>query len=176
MSCKSKIVIRSGGQIDTGRKKFIVEPSGNYVHVDDIANTQINIPQSENFITLKDIATIKRDFIDPPDKLAYFNGKPAIFFATAMLPDSNILEYAPRFMAKLDEVIQTLPIGYQLDVATYQAEQVEKTVRGVSINVLQTLAIVLVVVVIFLGVRTGLIVGAIVPFVMLSDFIYYAVC
>ncbi|WP_448568026.1 efflux RND transporter permease subunit [Thalassotalea ganghwensis] len=161
-------VIRSGGQIDTGAKKFIVEPSGNYVHVDDIANTQINIPQSENFITLTDIATIKRDFIDPPDKLAYFNGKPAIFFATSMLPDSNILEYAPRFMKTLDEVIQTLPIGYQLDVATYQAEQVEKTVRGVSINVLQTLAIVLVVVVIFLGMRTGLIVGAIVPFVMLA--------
>ena len=161
-------IIRSGGEIDTGAKSFIVEPSGNFNNVSDIANTYINIPNTEDFIALKDVVTIKRDYIDPPNKIAYFNGKPAIFFAISMLPQYNILKYAPRVKTKFEEIIQTLPIGYQLDIATYQAEQVEKTVQGVSINVLQTLAIVLVVVVLFLGVRTGLIVGAIVPFVMLA--------
>ncbi len=161
-------IIRSGGQIDTGPANFIVEPSGNFASVQDIADTYINIPNSEDFIALKDIVTLRRDFIDPPDKLAYFNGEPAIFFATSMLEQYNILEYAPRVLSKLEEIEATLPIGYNINIATYQAEQVEKTVRGVSINVLQTLAIVLVVVVIFLGLRTGLIVGAIVPFVMLT--------
>ncbi|GAA6203691.1 efflux RND transporter permease subunit [Thalassotalea sp. SU-HH00458] len=161
-------IIRSGGEIDTGAKSFIVEPSGNFNSVSDIANTYINIPNTEDFIALKDVVTIKRDYIDPPNKIAYFNGKPAIFFAISMLPQYNILKYAPRVKTKFEEIIQSLPIGYQLDIATYQAEQVEKTVQGVSINVLQTLAIVLVVVVLFLGVRTGLIVGAIVPFVMLA--------
>tara|TARA_R110001592_G_scaffold166148_2_gene401029 strand:+ start:87 stop:3131 length:3045 start_codon:yes stop_codon:yes gene_type:complete len=161
-------IIRSGGEVDTGAKSFIVEPSGNFGSVADIANTYINIPNTEDFIALKDVVSIKRDYIDPPDKLAYFNGKPAIFFAISMLPQYNILKYAPRVKTKFEQIINSLPIGYQLDIATYQADQVEKTVRGVSVNVLQTLAIVLVVVVLFLGVRTGLIVGAIVPFVMLS--------
>lgn len=161
-------IIRSGGEVDTGAKSFIVEPSGNFDSVEDIADTYINIPNSEDFIALKDVLNIKRGYIDPPDKLAYFNGKPAIFFAVSMLPQYNIIKYAPRVKTKLNEIITSLPIGYQLDIATYQADQVEKTVRGVSINVLQTLTIVLVVVVLFLGVRTGLIVGAIVPFVMLA--------
>tara|TARA_R110001583_G_scaffold39890_1_gene127804 strand:+ start:27719 stop:30763 length:3045 start_codon:yes stop_codon:yes gene_type:complete len=161
-------IIRSGGEVDTGAKSFIVEPSGNFGSVPDIANTYINIPNTEDFIVLKDVVSIKRDYIDPPDKLAYFNGKPAIFFAISMLPQYNILKYAPRVKTKFEQIINSLPIGYQLDIATYQADQVEKTVHGVSVNVLQTLAIVLVVVVLFLGVRTGLIVGAIVPFVMLS--------
>ncbi|MDG1750330.1 MAG: efflux RND transporter permease subunit [Thalassotalea sp.] len=161
-------IIRSGGEIDTGAKSFIVEPSGNFNNVADIANTYINIPNTEDFIALKDVVTIKRDYIDPPNKIAYFNGKPAIFFAISMLPQYNILKYAPRVKSKFEEITNSLPIGYQLDIATYQADQVEKTVQGVSINVLQTLAIVLVVVVLFLGVRTGLIVGAIVPFVMLA--------
>lgn len=160
-------IISSGGRVDTGARSFIVEPTGNFNSVPDIANTYINIPNSENFIALKDIVTIKRDYIDPPDKLAYFNGQPAIFFSTAMLPEYNILEYAPRIKEKIAEIEATLPIGYTLNIATYQAEQVEKTVQGVSINVMQTLAIVLIVVVLFLGLRTGLIVGAIVPFVML---------
>ncbi len=162
-------IVRSGGRVDTGARSFIVEPSGNFNSIEDIANTFINIPNSDDFIALKDIVLIRKGYIDPPDKLAYFNGQPAIFFATAMLPEYNILEFAPRFTAKIDDITATLPIGYQLNIATYQAEQVEKTVRGVSINVLQTLAIVLVVVVLFLGMRTGLIVGAIVPFVMLTS-------
>lgn len=161
-------IIRSGGEIDTGAKSFIVEPSGNFNNVSDIENTYINIPNSEDFIALKDVVTVKRDYIDPPNKIAYFNGEPAIFFAISMLPQYNILKYAPRVKTKFEEITNSLPIGYQLDIATYQADQVEKTVQGVSINVLQTLAIVLVVVVLFLGVRTGLIVGAIVPFVMLA--------
>ena len=161
-------IIRSGGEIDTGAKSFIIEPSGNFNNVTDIANTYINIPNTEDFIALKDVVSIKRGYVDPPNKIAYFNGKPAIFFAISMLPQYNILKYAPRVKSKFEEITDSLPIGYQLDIATYQADQVEKIVQGVSINVLQTLAIVLVVVVLFLGLRTGLIVGAIVPFVMLA--------
>lgn len=161
-------IIRSGGQVDIGATSFIVEPSGNFNSIDDIADTFINIPNSEDFIALKDIVKVRHGYIDPPNKLAYFNGKPALFFTTAMLENHNILEYAPRMMKQVEQIITTLPIGYQLDIATYQAEQVDKTVKGVSINVLQTLTIVLVVVILFLGVRMGLIVGAIVPAVMLT--------
>jgi len=164
---QSQNIISSGGEVDTGNKSFIIEPSGNFSSVPEIADTYISIPGTEDFIALKDIVSLKRDYVDPPDKLAYFNGEPAIFFAIAMLPESNILEYAPRVLAKIKQIEGTLPLGYQLNIATYQASQVEKTVKGVSINVLQTLAIVLVVVILFLGIRTGLIVGAIVPFVML---------
>ncbi|GGO71599.1 efflux RND transporter permease subunit [Bowmanella pacifica] len=160
-------IISPGGQVDTGRSSFVIEPSGNFRSLTDIANTHLSIPGTEDYIALTDIVEIQRGFIDPPDKLAYFNGTPAIFFAISMLPGYNILDYAPKMLTRIQALEASLPIGYQLDIATYQAEQVEKTVRGVSVNVLQTLAIVLVVVVLFLGVRTGLIVGTIVPFVML---------
>ena len=73
-------IVRSGGQIDTGALSFIVEPSGNFTSVDDIANTYINIPNSEDFIALKDVVTIRRDFIDPPKKLAYFQRKASNIF------------------------------------------------------------------------------------------------
>lgn len=161
-------IISSGGQIDTGKKSFIIEPTGNFDSLEELANTYIRLADRNDYIALKDIVTINRDYIDPPDKLAYINGEQAIMFAIAMLPEYNILEYAPRIMAKVNEIQNSLPIGYQIEIATYQAEQVEQTVRGVSVNVLQTLAIVLVVVVLFLGIRTGLVVGTIVPFVMLA--------
>ena len=161
-------IVRSGGEINTGAISFIVEPSGNFNNLADIGDTYISIPNTEDFIALKDVVTLRRDFIDPPDKTAYLNGQSAIFFAISMLPENNLLEYAPRVLNKINEIESSLPIGYNLEIATYQADQVAKTINGVSVNVLQTLAIVLVVVILFLGLRTGLIVGAIVPFVMLT--------
>lgn len=165
---KKQNIVSSGGQVNTGALSFIVEPSGNFNSLTDIGNTYINIPNSQDFIALRDVVSLRRDFIDPPNKPAYFNGQPAIFFAISMLPEHNILEYAPRVLTQVSAIESSLPIGYQLNIATYQAEQVAKTINGVSANVLQTLAIVLVVVILFLGLRTGLIVGAIVPFVMLT--------
>jgi multidrug efflux pump subunit AcrB len=161
-------IVRSGGEVNTGAISFIVEPSGNFNSLVEIGDTYISIPNTEDFIALKDVVTLRRDFIDPPDKTAYLNGQSAIFFAISMLPENNLLEYAPRVLNKINEIESSLPIGYNLEIATYQADQVAKTINGVSVNVLQTLAIVLVVVILFLGLRTGLIVGAIVPFVMLA--------
>lgn len=160
-------IISPGGQIDTGDRNFVVEPTGNFDSIAEIGDTHISIPGSEETLALKDLVTITRGYRDPVYQPSYFNGKPAIMFAINMSDNFNILEYSPRLKSKIDELIATLPIGYNIDIATYQAEQVAKTVNNVSQSVMQTLIIVLVVVILFLGVRTGLIVGSIIPFVML---------
>jgi len=163
-------IIHPGGEIDAGARSFVVEPSGNYESVTDIGDTLIKIPASrglkESVIPLKDIVDITRDYIDPPYQPAYFNGKPAVVFAISMLEGFNVLEYAPRALEKIDAIKASMPIGYNLDIATYQADVVAATIDGVSLNVIQTLAIVLATVIMFLGFRTGSIVGALVPLVM----------
>jgi multidrug efflux pump subunit AcrB len=161
-------IISPGGQIDTGLRSIVVEPTGNFSSLEEIGNTHISITGTDDTIALKDIVNLRQGYIDPPDKPAYFNGEPAIMFAVSMLEKYNLLEYAPRVKSMVSQIENTLPIGYKINIATYQADQVQKSIQGVSINVIQTLVIVLLVVIYFLGLRTGLIVGSIVPFVMLT--------
>lgn len=160
-------VIHPGGEIDTGVRAFIIEPSGNYRTVEEIGETLIRLPDTGGVVPLRDLATIRRGYIDPPRQKAYYNGEPAILLAIAMLPDYSVLDYGARVKAALGTLGEALPVGYQLDIVTYQATQVAGAVYGVTANVLQTLGIVLGVVILFLGLRTGLIVGSIVPAVML---------
>ena len=166
-------IIHPGGEIDAGARSFVVEPTGNYLSVGDIGDTLIKIPASrglkESVIPLKDIVNISRDYIDPPYQPSYFNGKPAVVFAISMLEGFNVLEYAPRALKEIENIKSTMPIGYNLDVATYQADVVANTINGVSLNVIQTLVIVLATVIMFLGFRTGSIVGALVPMVMVAS-------
>lgn len=165
---RTQNIISPGGQIDTGARNLVIEPTGNFDSLEEIGNTLITIPGTQNTLALKDIVSLRRDFIDPPHQPAYFNGESALLFSVAMLPEVNVLDFAKRIKAKVTDIQQTLPIGYKMDIATDQSIQVEKRINATSGNVFQTLIIVLMVVILFLGMRTGIIVGSIVPFVMLA--------
>ena len=79
----------------------------------------------------------------------------------------NSVEFGERLTHKIKTIEQTLPIGYKFEYATYQPDLVQVAVDGAISNLMQTLVIVLAVVIAFLGLRTGLIVGSFVPMAML---------
>ena len=161
-------IILPGGAVDTGAVELVVEPSGNFDSVEDIENVVIKLPTSNQVTYLKDIATVKRAYIDPPEQKVYFNGDPAIILAVEQMETGvNVLDFTPLVQKRVQEWQNRLPIGYKVDVAFYQAKYVKESILGVATNLLQTLITVLIVVVLFLGLRTGLIVGTIVPLTMI---------
>lgn len=160
-------IIYAGGLLQAGAKAFWIDPSGLYQSKEEVGETLIPLPNGAGAVPLRDLVNIRYDVEDPPQRKAYYNGKPSIVFAISMNDQFNLLDFSPRMLEKMDEVRHLLPAGMHFELITRQAEQVEKAVFGVTRSVIQTLVIVLVVVVLFLGLRTGLIVGSIVPSVML---------
>ena len=99
----------------------------------------------------------------PPVRTAYFNGEQVIVFAISQTDKSDVLKFTPRIEKAIADLNQSIPAGYKLENITRQADVVEKAVYGVSLSVLQTIVVVTLVVVMILGLRTGLIVASIVP-------------
>jgi multidrug efflux pump subunit AcrB len=165
---QARNVIDPGGEIDLAGRRIILRPSGAFGDEAGIASTLLRLPGAEGTIALGDIARIRRDVADPPQPRAYYNGQAAIVLAVSMLSEYSALELGPRLLDKIAQVEAELPAGHRLEVMTYQPEAVARAVYGTSLNVVQTLVIVLFTVIAFLGVRTGLIVGATVPAVMLA--------
>lgn len=163
--------LSSGGSIDINGTSLTLQPTGDFTELDAIRKLLIPLPKTpygeQGMISISDIATVERKAVDPPYQPVFFNAEAAIMLAINMDPSANILEYTPRMETKIAQINQGLPAGTRLEIATKQAVQVEGAVYGVTRNVIQTLAIVLVVVMLFLGIRTGLIVGSVVPAVML---------
>ncbi|QFU03043.1 Multidrug resistance protein MdtB [Halomonas sp. THAF5a] len=155
-----------GGILETGEQRLALEVSGEFTSLEALGDTELALPDGGT-LRLRDLGEIRRGVEDPPDRPAYFNGRPAIVFAVSMLEGESVLDVGRAVRARLDEIRPTLPAGYRLDIMTFQPEQVANAVYGVTASVMQTLAIVLGVVILFLGLRTGLIVGSIIPAVML---------
>ncbi len=164
-------VVLPGGQVDAAEQNVIVNTTGNFESVDDIENVEFRIPGRDQTVRLRDIVTVTRGFADPPRELAYFDGERSIVLSVSITPGVNSVAFGEALKDKVGALEAELPIGYQMQFATFQPDLVEAAVSGGLNNVYQTIIIVLIVVMLFLGVRTGLIVGSFVPLTMLMGVI-----
>jgi multidrug efflux pump subunit AcrB len=160
-------VVLPGGTIDTGQREIIVTPRGDFETVEDIENVPIEIPDTGEVIYLRDLASVRRGYVDPPTSPFYYDGEQAVLIGASMAEGQNVLDVGPRIAERLEALEQVLPVGFQLRIGNYQPTHVERAVAAVRSNLFQTIAIVLVVIVGFLGLRTGLIVGLHVPLTMI---------
>jgi multidrug efflux pump subunit AcrB len=156
-------MILPGGTINADGQNVVIEASGTFNSVAEIGKVLVPVPGSNKTIALKDIVQVTRDLVDPAQRPVFFNGHPAIVISVSILDGVNSVEFGQRLKRRVAEIEQSLPIGYVLQFATFQPDLVERAVNGAVSNLGQTLVIVTVVVVLFLGLRAGLIVGAFVP-------------
>lgn len=160
-------IILPGGAINADGTKINIDPSGNFKDIEEIRNLQITVPDSDQVIYLRDISTIRRGYIEPPQNPVYYNGEEAIIIAVQMVKQNNIMEFGDILKHATEEISATLPLGLHLDYITYQPDYVSLSLDGATTSLYQTIAVVLTVVMLFLGLRTGLIIGSIVPLTIL---------
>jgi multidrug efflux pump len=160
-------VIAPAGFVEVGGAELSLKVSGDAARPDSLRSTPIQLPNGGT-VPLGQIAKIQRVPQDPPLTGAYVDGKPAVVVAVSMDPGLNVVSFANELRAKVQRIEQSLPAGMALVPITDQAQIVTKQLKQVGQVFLETTAIVMAVVVLFLGLRTGLIVGAIVPTTVLG--------
>lgn len=161
-------VVLPGGEIEAGGLLTSIDPSGNYRSLDAIRRTPVTLP-SGGIAYLGDLVTIRRGPQDPPQVAAFYKGDPAVVLAVSMAPGRNVESFGAALKERVGELGNGLPVGFQVHFVTFQPEVVKEATSKVQHTLYETLAIVMGVVVLFLGLRTGVIVGAIVPLTMLAS-------
>lgn len=164
---RQNVIIPGGSVVATGMK-IIIQPSGDFRSVEEIRNVSIPLPGDGGLVYLRDLLEVRRGYAEPPEAPALLNGDPAVVLGISMVKDSNITELDRQIQALLPEVRAELPLGMTLDVINYQPLLVAEAVAGAVENLWQTVAAVLFVVMVFLGWRTGLIVGTGVPLTIMA--------
>jgi multidrug efflux pump subunit AcrB len=166
-SLREQNIVLPGGRINLNDVEIIVETQGRFTSIEEIAEVLIPISGTQASIPLRDIATIRKAYVEPIHNPAYYNGHQAIVLSVFILRGVDAVEFGERLQQKVKEMEDALPWGYRLEFATFQPELIKKAVSGMLLNVIESVAIVLVVVMLLLGFRTGLIVGSFIPLVML---------
>ncbi|MEM6639899.1 MAG: efflux RND transporter permease subunit [Pseudomonadota bacterium] len=162
-------ILSSGGDLISGRERIVLEPTGNIESVSALQRTVIQVPGGE-VVYLGDIVDISRGYKDPPESLTYVNGQPALAIAISLRDGGDILKLGERLDALMPEIQARYPWGIEIEKIWFQADLVTQSVSNFASNLLQAIGIVVIVMVGFLGLRTGLVVATLIPSTMIITF------
>jgi multidrug efflux pump subunit AcrB len=157
---KSQNVVADAGEVSVGPEYLRVSPTGEFASVVEIGNVLIGSDEKK-LIYLKDIADIVRAYEDVPSKMYYVNGRPALTLGISMQAGENVVAVGERLSRRMDELKSTIPVGMELTQIYNQPIEVDMSVRGFVVSVGQAVAIVIIVLLMFMGIRVGLIIGAV---------------
>ena len=168
-------ILSSGGDITIDRELIVLEPTGNFDTVEDLREAIVEIPGSRALVRLRDIAKIYRAYEDPIRQKVRVDGEEGISFAISMREGGNILTLGERLETLIGELESDLPLGMELRPMFLQSKLTGASVDAFVSNLVQAVVIVILVMVVSLGVRTGLVVASLIPVVMVSTFVLMSV-
>ncbi len=149
------------GNIDTGEGRFSVKVPSVIEEARDLFDLPVKI-KGNTVVTLEDIASIRRTFKDR-DVYARVNGQRTISLNVVKRSNANVVDTVAKTKAIVERVKQTVPgkvdVFYTQDQAPFAQQQVTE-LQG---NIMTALALVMVLVVAAMGLRSGIIVGLGIP-------------
>ncbi len=161
-------IVFPGGEVGLGKERIVIEPTGNYEELEDVKNTLISVAGREK-VKLGDIANVRLGYKHPKESIVKINGNTGLVIATALQEGASLTKLGEAVDEKIAAYNATLPFGMHVKRIASQDIYVNKKVDDFVGNVLQSIVIVLFVMLIFLGLRTGLVVASLIPLAMVMS-------
>lgn len=155
-------IVFPGGEVSLEEERVVLEPTGSFNTIQDLQRTIIPVGQ-QGTVYLGDITQIIRGYKSPAKSIVKINGNPGLSISIALKDGANIINLGEEVDKKLQIYNQQLPIGIKLSRAASQDEVVQESISDFVSNLLQSVGIVLATMLIFLGLRTGLVVASLIP-------------
>jgi multidrug efflux pump subunit AcrB len=159
---EQNLVVPSGAA-DVGPFAITINPTGEWTGVEDFENLLIRGAgdRSGELVYLKDIATVRRDYIDPPATSLRYDGERAIGIGISTVSGGNVVTMGAAVERRIRELGSQIPLGMQLHKISFQADTVTEAINEFIANLGMSVLIVFVVLLLAMGVRSGLIIGGV---------------
>lgn len=147
------------GYFETGGQRLRVSVSDRYRTVEDIASLIIQSPTGSQ-IRLGDVATISEGYATPQRTALRYDGVQALGISISARSGTDITAIGREVESHLAALQESrLPAGITLEKVFYQPERVSSALSDFMINLLESVLIVVIVLIFFMGWRSGVILG-----------------
>ncbi|HCG5533874.1 TPA: multidrug efflux RND transporter permease subunit VmeV [Vibrio parahaemolyticus] len=161
----------SAGEVMVNGESLVIRPSGTLNTVQALENLIIHGRDTGNLIRLKDVATITRSIQEKPGNMILFNGKKAINIGISFASGVNVVEVGERLNAELSSLEFIKPAGLDMSYFYNQAQEVDDSVKAFVISLAEAVAIVIIVLLFTMGLRSGVIIGVVLLLTVFGTFI-----
>ncbi len=165
-------IVSDAGAIRIGDEYIRIQPTGEFQSVDELGDLLITESGAQGLIFLKDVAEIKRGYVEVPSNIINFNGSLALNVGVSFAQGVNVVEVGKAFDRRLAKLKYQQPVGVEISEIYSQPKEVDKSVSGFVISLAQAVGIVIIVLLFFMGLRSGLLIGLILLLTVLGTFIF----
>jgi multidrug efflux pump subunit AcrB len=160
-------ILSSGGQINVENERIILEPTGNFDSVEAIKKMLVPVGDGSQLVYLGDITKVTKGYIDPPNQKVRVNGKNAISLHVNLKEGANVIELGEAINLVMAKWKTKLPVGLDIIRLASMDTYIEMKISDFIVNLIQAIVIVLVVMLLFLGIRSGLVIASLIPIVVI---------
>jgi multidrug efflux pump subunit AcrB len=152
--------VSPAGNVLAGNRRLIIQPSGSIDSVEEIKSMVVATDNEGTLVYLRDIATVERAYKTPLTDEIRYNGEPAIGFGISNVTGANVVKMGNAIDTKITSVENQRPIGIEIHEYYHQGKITDDAVQSFVLNVVAALAIVLVTLFFFMGIKSSIIIGA----------------
>ena len=153
----------AAGQLRGNDRDLLIEVAGELDTLARIREIPISFADNGQFVTLENIATIRKGITEPANELALINGYPGVAIAVHVESGQKLDLWRKAVQPKITEFQSELPSSIGLPIIFDQSNYVEARLNNLNLNFLFGAALVFGITVVMMGWRSGLIVGTALP-------------
>lgn len=163
-------VVSNAGVMFDGMQNIRLNPTGEYDVVSQL-NDLIIRDSNGSVIYLGDVAQIYTGYQERPVQTYRFNGSPSIAIGISFTEGVNVVDVTNTVQARLAQLESRRPVGMSIHAVYNQGEVVESSINGFLVSLAEAVAIVIGVLLLTMGVRSGLLMGGILLLTISGTFI-----
>ncbi|CUJ83282.1 Multidrug transporter MdtB [Ruegeria denitrificans] len=154
-------LVSPAGSLKSSSRRIEIRPSAAVASIDAIKDLVVSVPSSGASFRLSDIATVSRGYVEPASPLLFRDGQPAIGIGISNSLGGNVVNMGEAVKQRINELENLRPIGIQILPISDQSASVKESINDFVMNVVLALIIVVGILLIFMGLRSGILMGGI---------------
>ena len=164
-------LVSASGRVKVGTEFITIQPTGVIQTVKEFESILIS-GTSDRQIYLRDVASVRRGYVEPQDHLIRYDSNVAIGLGISTVSGGNVVRMGEALDKRAKELMSQIPLGIQVGVVSHQSKAVATAISGFVISLIEAVAIVIVVLLIFMGMTSGLLIGFVLVLTIAGSFIF----
>ena len=148
----------NAGKYRSGDERIALYVGSSVESEEDIRNMLIQTLDGKR-IRLGDIARVEQTYSEPQRNGFFVDGRPALAICIAMEKSAIVPDVGKAVDAKLAETMKNVPVGFETEKIFFQPDKVNEAVSSFMWNLVESVAIVILVLIFTMGLRSGFIIG-----------------
>jgi len=169
---QSQNTVSNAGRIRVGDESIRLHPTGEFKDVKELETLLISKPGASELIYLGDVAKVYREYAEVPTNVIHYNQQHALLIGVSFMSGVNVVDVGKHIDEHLASLEYQRPHGIDISSVYNQPKEVEQSVDGFIVSLIEAIAIVIVVLLIFMGFKSGVLIGGILLLTVLGTFIF----